>query len=221
MVSRVGCSLLLFSAVACRSPVELPGSSVSVPALRVAPAAAPQPVRLASDETWAAAPKERQRCPDELLPRGVARETTLAVRVRDARGDRRQLLPLSLRTALETPGSNPEARYFAELRIDSYSSPRLFRRLNAPRSEWAAGSLQGSLLIQDTQRRSTLCQAPLRALGDAREAPISRRMRESTRRALETKLRQRTRGELDGTLAKISSVFTLETLDEQPPNDVR
>lgn len=114
---------------------------------------------------------------------------------------------MALATASEERG--PDGRYLAQLLIDGYSAPRLFRRLNAPRSEWAAGSLQARLVVHDLEAGRVLCQVPLRVRGDAAGAPISRRMRESTRAVLDTKLYARTRDAMDAALGSISSVLRL------------
>ncbi|HWA73680.1 MAG TPA: hypothetical protein VG937_15145 [Polyangiaceae bacterium] len=162
--------------------------------------AAPLPVAKASG---------RERCPDEILPRGA--EADLAVRVEDARVERRDLLPLDLSTALRSESSEQSARprYLAELLVDGYSAPRLFRRLNAPRSEWAAGSLQGRLVVHDLSEHRILCQVSLRAKGNADGAPIRRRLREDTRRSLERKLYGRVRDAMETALGSISSVLRL------------
>lgn len=151
----------------------------------------------------------RERCPDEMLPRGV--EADLAVRVEDARAERRDLLPLDLSTALRSEASEASkpSRYLAELLVDGYSPPRLFRRLNAPRSEWAAGHLQGRLVVHDLVERRVLCQVSLKAKGNAEGAPIRRRLREDTRRDLEKKLYKRVRDSMDAALGSISSVLRL------------
>jgi hypothetical protein len=151
----------------------------------------------------------RERCPDELLPRGA--EADLAVRVEDVRAERRNLLPVDLGTALRAESSERSAsrRYLAELLVDGYSAPHLFRRLNAPRSEWAAGSLQGRLVVHDLATHTVLCQVPLSVRGNATGAPISRRLRESTRVSLENKLYTRARDAMDSALGSISSVLRL------------
>jgi hypothetical protein len=151
----------------------------------------------------------RERCPDELLPRGA--EADLAVRVEDVRAERRNLLPVDLGAALraESSGRSTSRRYLAELLVDGYSAPRLFRRLNAPRSEWAAGSMQARLVVHDLATHHVLCQVPLSVRGNATGAPISRRLRESTRQALENKLYARARAEMDTALGSISSVLRL------------
>jgi hypothetical protein len=135
----------------------------------------------------------------------------LAVRVEDARVERRDLLPLDLSTALRSEASAQSAqpRYLAELLVDGYSAPRLFRRLNAPRSEWAAGSLQGRLVVHDLSEHRILCQVSLRAKGNADGAPIRRRLREDTRRSLERKLYGRVREAMETALGSISSVLRL------------
>jgi hypothetical protein len=151
----------------------------------------------------------RERCPDELLPRGA--EADLAVRAEDARSERRELLPLDLSTALRAEPSERSAspRYLAELLIDDYSAPRLFRRLNAPRSEWAAGRLSARLVVHDLGAQRVLCQVPLSVRGNADGAPIRRRLREATRQSLERKLYGRVRDAMDTALGSISSVLRL------------
>jgi hypothetical protein len=157
----------------------------------------------------------RERCPDELLSRAAA-DSVLAVRVHDLRADRRELLPLELSLALETArpaavetdlGERP--RFVADLLVDVYSNPRLFRRLNALHSEWAAGRLEGRLVVRDERERRALCQVPLKVRGSAADAPISRRLREGTRAALETKLYRAVNQEMRVALSGISGVLRL------------
>lgn len=153
--------------------------------------------------------RARERCPDDVLPRGAS-ESTLAVRVHDVRSERRELLPLDVVLALESGVSGSDApRYVADLLIDVYSNPRLFRRLDAPHSEWAAGKLEGRLVIRDRRERRALCQVPVRVRGNAADAPISRRLREATRAALEHKLERAVNDELRVALASISGVLRL------------
>lgn len=133
------------------------------------------------------------------------------MRVEDARDARRELLPLDLSNALRTEQGerSSQPHYLAELLVDGYSAPRLFRRLNAPRSEWAAGSLQARLVVHDLVEHRVLCQVSLRARGNADGAPIRRRLREQTRRSLENKLHERVRDAMDTALGSISSVLRL------------
>lgn len=151
----------------------------------------------------------RERCPDEVLSRGSAAQTELAVRIADARADRRSILPLDLAESLGSEAPAADAPYAAELLVSAYEAPHHFRRLNAPRSEWAAGRLEAQLLVWDLQGRRVVCQAPLKVRGDATGAPLRRRLRESTRQLLETKLYGRVRTEMQKSIAGISSVFRL------------
>lgn len=174
-----------------------------------APKAAQQDLAPVADFPVIPSSRERERCPDDVLPRGSA-ETTLQIRVHDVRRDRRELMPLDLSLALQSkPRGGERPRYVADLLIEVYSNPKLFRRRNAPRSEWAAGKLEGRLVIRDTRERRALCQVPLRVRGNAADAPISRRLREMTRASLEHKLYRAVNHELRVALGGISGVLTL------------
>jgi hypothetical protein len=168
------------------------------------PSAASHPAMLAE-----LAARGRERCPDEVLSRGSGAQTELAVHVADVRADRRSILPLDLGQSLASDAPAPDALYAAELLVSAYEGPHHFRRLNAPRSEWAAGRLEAQLLVWDLQGQRVVCQATLKVRGDATGAPVRRRLRESTRQLLETKLYGRARAEMQRSLAGISSVFRL------------
>lgn len=167
----------------------------------------------------------RVRCPDELLPHGSS-DTALLVRLQDTRGERRQLLPWTFLQALESPQFallQSEApleqplrqlaarRYVARLLVEAYSGPRLFRRKDAPRSEWDAGAFSGRLVVHDLVARRALCEAPVRVRGNADAAPIRKRLRETTRERLTSELHDGTRSAVSAALMSISSVFTLAT----------
>lgn len=203
-----------------------PSSAPTQPAARPTTEAAPSAVHTLSSGSEPAAIAElvargRERCPDEFLSRNASADTELALRVEDARADRRTILPLDLIVAL---GGGPDvgipsgARYAAELLISAYDAPRHFRRLNAPRAEWAAGRLQAQLVVWDLGERRVICQAPLSVRGDASGAPIRRRLRESTRRSLEGKLQERARGEMNTAISSISSVFRLRPPPSTKPS---
>ncbi|MFZ5893735.1 MAG: hypothetical protein ACOY0T_21920 [Myxococcota bacterium] len=102
-----------------------------------------------------------------------------------------------------------ERRFVAELVVEDFSAPHHFRRLNAPRSEWSGGRFQGKLVIYDIESRRVLCAAPVHARGDAKGAPLSRRLREMTRNDLERKLYTRTRREMAVALSSITRVLRL------------
>jgi len=214
--------LLLLTASGCShwlgdepQPLALP-----LPPLPPLAATAPRPgealtltsTTSVNTDAFSSSSEPRRRCPDELLPRGAS-EAALPVRVTDARTDRREILPLALRTALQGPTKEPAElpRYFAELRVERYESPKLFRRLSAPRSEWAPGILRARLMVQDAEARATLCQAEVRFTGDAREAPIRRRLREMTRNSLQQKLLTGTLAQMESALSGISSVLRLRS----------
>jgi hypothetical protein len=99
--------------------------------------------------------------------------------------------------------------YLAELRIEDYSEPRLFRRKDAPRSEWAAGLVAGRVVVFDLEAKRAICQAPLMARGDATSAPIRRRLREMTRERLRQELQDRSWSAMQSALASITSRLAL------------
>lgn len=167
------------------------------------------------------------RCPDETLSHADAEQNTLLVRVRDARSERKNILPLDLRQTLAPDplarwrestasidegekaslASLKERRYLAEIVISAFAPPTHFRRLNALHSEWSAGRLEGELVVYDLDSEHVLCAAPLRVHGDATGAPLSRRLREATRADLERKLYARAVREVGGALASITHLL--------------
>jgi hypothetical protein len=108
-----------------------------------------------------------------------------------------------------------EPRYLAELHIDDYAGPELFRRLNALHSEWAAGRVKGRLIVYDLTTRAPICQTPISVRGDASGAPIRRRLREATRASLEAKLLDGVRAEMNVALGGISGVLKLEERESE------
>jgi len=113
------------------------------------------------------------------------------------------------RRALQALRDLEARRYLSELVVESYEEPKLFRRKDALRSEWAAGHLSGRIVVYDLHSGSALCQAPLRIRGDATSAPINRRLRESTRERLRRDLLNRTWAGMESALSSISSRLTL------------
>ena len=173
----------------------------------------------------------RRRCPDETLTNPAS--TPLPLRLRDVRLDRRQLLPLRLTNTLSTASAlsvaehlragderaagelDPllklgDSRYLAELLVEVYQAPKLFRRKDAPRSEWSAAALNGRLVVYDLIEARPLCDAPIdvRISGDGQ--PIRRRLRDVTRERMTAELERTTRAELERALRTASSAFTLE-----------
>lgn len=179
---------------------------------------------------------QRRRCTDEALERG---ETRLPLRLRDVRADRRQILPLRLtlslttesaaqatrlsdpNQALDAPGAAraPDRdgierlatlRYVSELQIDTYRAPKLFRRKDAPRSEWSPALLSGTLVVYELSGLRALCQAPISVLVSGDGEPIRRRLRDTVREKMTAELERRVREELERGLASISGAFSLE-----------
>jgi hypothetical protein len=173
----------------------------------------------------------RRRCPDETLTNPASAPVPL--RLRDVRADRRQLLPLRLTHTLSTPSAlsvaeylraddelsagalEPllrlaDSRYLAELLVEVYQAPKLFRRKDAPRSEWSAAVLNGRLVVYDVIEARPLCDAPLdvRISGDGQ--PIRRRLRDVTRERMTSELERAARAELERALRAASNAFRLE-----------
>jgi hypothetical protein len=173
-----------------------------------------------------------RRCPDEVMPH--ARGATIPLRPRDVRVDRRQLLPLHLiqsftsesvgraRAAIDAEGASvpPDAldglRYLAEFQIAVFGSPKLFRRKDAPRSEWAPGVLTGDLVVYDAVEKRALCRArvSVRVSGDGE--PIRKRLRDVVRDRMMNELERRTRTELERALGDLTRSFTLEAPNGAP-----
>jgi len=178
----------------------------------------------------------RTRCADEALARDATR---LPLRLRDVRADRRQILPLRLSLALTTESaaratrlSDPnqafelsagplsptreeverlsKLRYLSELQIDTYRAPKLFRRKDAPRSEWAPGVLSGNLVVYELERFGVLCQTKISVIVSGEGEPIRRRLRDTVRERMTNTLERDVRRELERALAGISGAFSLE-----------
>jgi hypothetical protein len=168
----------------------------------------------AASELPLPASRARQRCPDELIPSNA--DLTLSLGLRDARSERRQLLPMALINQFSSAGGleprSATARYHAELVVEGFTSPHHFRRLNALHSEWDAGRLEGRLVVFDSSDRQALCQTPLHVRGDASGASLSRRLREATRTALEKKLYVLAQREASAALSGISRSFQFPSL---------
>jgi len=182
------------------------------------------------------------RCPDERLELSASAQNRMLLRVRDARAERRSILPLELLQTLAPDELAPwrdaagallplrgdsseprasallqlqslgERRFLGEIVIEAFAAPHNFRRLNALHSEWAAGRLDARLVVYDLEARGVLCVAEVHARGDASGAPLARRLRESTRNDLERKLYGRAVRELSVALSGITHVLRL-------PND--
>lgn len=170
--------------------------------------------------------QDYQRCPDETLPQSLNELNTLLVRLRDDRLDRKNILPLQLlqtlapdplapfrdappRTEADTRAleSLADRRYLGEIVVRAFAPPTHFRRLNALHSEWSGGRLEAELVVYDLENDRVLCSAPIRAKGDATGAPLSRRLRETTRADLERKLYARALREATGALSSMSRVL--------------
>jgi hypothetical protein len=123
--------------------------------------------------------------------------------------------PEGARLALEALDALAERPYLAELRVESYVEPKLFRRKDAPKSEWEAGLVAGRLVIYDLSTRRPLCQAKLLVRGDAKDAPIRKRLREQTRERLRAALNDRTYAALESALGSISSRFVLPSRERR------
>lgn len=106
-------------------------------------------------------------------------------------------------------------RFLAELHVDSYSTPSLFRRRAAPRSEWAPGQLAGLFVIRDLSEGKILCQAPLHVRPDVHDAPVRRRLREATRQRLEQRLQEGVWQAMHTALASMSSVLVMPEASER------
>ena len=170
----------------------------------------------------------RRRCPEETLAQAGP---ALPLRLRDVRSDKRQLLPLRLTTTLTStsarrvgdylragegegettpPSSLAELRYLAEFAIEAYTAPRLFRRKDAPRSEWSSALLAGRLIVYDVIEGRPLCDSRIDARISGEGRPIRRALRDATRERMTSELERSARAELERALATMSSAFRLE-----------
>jgi hypothetical protein len=174
-----------------------------------------------------------RRCPEETMAHTPG--SRLPLRTRDVRVDRRQLLPLRLTQAFTSesiasarrdidssemgaPGtmlgeatpSIEHWRYLAEFQIEVYRSPKLFRRKDAPRSEWAPGILTGALVVYDALEKRALCQTSVSVHVSGEGQPIRKRLRDAVRERLTGELERRARNELERALAELSNRLVLE-----------
>jgi hypothetical protein len=173
----------------------------------------------------------RRRCLDETL--ADAARAPVPVRLRDARSDRRQLIPLRLITTLtsesaleiaetlraseqdsvavpERVARLAETRYLAELAVETYQAPRLFRRKNEPRSQWSPAVLSGRLVIYDLSEARPLCDAPIDVRVSGEGQPIRRSLRNLTRERMTAELERAARVALERALRVANGRFRLE-----------
>src|SRR5512133_274497 len=85
-----------------------------------------------------------------------------------------------------------QKRYAAVLHVTTYSKPDVFRRKDAIRPEWNAGAIGARFVVYDLDRRVPLCEESLAVRGEGKDAPLRRRLRESTRTRLHRVLRAQT-----------------------------
>lgn len=106
-------------------------------------------------------------------------------------------------------------RYAAVLHVLSYSKPNVFRRKDAIRPEWNPGAIGARFVVYDMDRGTPICEESLAVRGDAKDAPLRRRLRETTRTRLHGELLDR------AWLAMRESLSRMSTELMMPPDELR
>ncbi len=104
-------------------------------------------------------------------------------------------------------------RYAAVLHVTSYSKPNVFHRRDAIRPEWNPGAIGARFIVYDLARRTPLCEDALVVRGDAKDAPLRRRLRETTRTRLHGALLAETWEAMGASLARMSSELRMPSDD--------
>lgn len=189
---------------------------------------------LAKDWSALRSAKE-EKCDDARFGSLPAEERTLVLAVRDARFEKKQLLPLALSSPLTQPklhalrdelGLLPPGRAPSEVLVaeveglgkrrfagvfhvtEHYGAERVFR-VDRGRWEWLPGTLVAWLGIHDASSGAALCQTLLVVKNDVRSAPLAARLKSDTRERLVRELGRDARAEAARALRRISERLEL------------
>ncbi len=178
-----------------------------------------------------------QRCPDDALRASAETEREIALRVEDARFEKKTLLPLRLTNelvsvdaaALETatlPDSTRKEteldetlvkrvewlasrRYLGVFHVTDYGAPKWIHRIDRLKPEWVPGYLVAWLVIHDAKTGEPACSTLVHVKNDVGGAPIAARERSETSDRLTRALGAALRGEAPRALARMSAVLHL------------
>jgi len=192
---------------------------------------------------WSALRGAREeKCDESKWGELPADERTLVLAVRDARFEKKNLLPLALtgpltqprlhalrdQLALAPPGRPPsellageisalERRRFAGVFhvTEHYGAERVFRT-DRGRWEWMPGTLVAWLAVHDGRTGAALCQTLLVVKNDTRSAPLAPRLKSDTRERLTRDLGRDVRAEAARALSRISTRLELPETPEVP-----
>lgn len=233
-------------ALACASGVE---PAEPQPAETAQAAVAPADPRLSQTlgawiaRDWAALRgAKEEKCDDsrfESLPREAR---TLVLAVRDARFEKKQLLPLDLTGSLTQPklhllrdelallpdGRAPSEALVAEVGAletrrfagvfhvtEHYGAERVFR-MDRSRWEWQPGTLVAWLAVHDASSGAALCQTLVVVKNDTRAAPVAARLKSDTRERLTRELGRDVRAAAETALRRISALLELPDAPQNP-----
>lgn len=185
---------------------------------------------------WPALRTAREEKCDDARWQGLPVEArTLVLAVRDARFEKKQLLPLDLTApltapklhalrdalALLPPGQPPAAGVTDEIAslggrrwvgvfhvTEHYGADRVFRT-DRGRWEWTPGTLVAWLAIHDAESGSVLCQTQLVVKNDTRSAPLAPRLKSDVRQRLTRELGRDVKTEAARALRRITAVLEM------------
>lgn len=212
------------------------------PAERAAAPAAKSDPRLAATlgewigKDWSSFRAARdERCDDARFHDLPAEARTLVLAVRDARYEKKNLLPLDLTGALTEPklhalrdelsllpgGRAPSEALEEEIRAldgrrfagvfhvtEHYAAERVFR-MDRGRWEWVPGTLVAWLAVHDKDSGAALCQTLVVVKNDTRSVPVTARQKSFARERLTRELGRDVRAEAGRALRRISAVLEL------------
>lgn len=216
-------------------PAQLPAPPSEKPAIdRKALAAKLEPWLVRKDD----APKHfgERRCPDDV----IARPSELVLRVKDARYEKKLLLPLLATrhltwpdaSALEqvvvreqgelAPGVVPEietlsaARHVGVFHVIQFSPPRRIFRPNKIKPEWVPGIVTAWFAVHDAKGGAPLCSTHMLVKNDVSQAPLMLKLRAETADALTESLGRELRSRAPAALDRMSKLLTMPAASAPP-----
>ncbi len=228
-----------------------PAAPVEVAALPDrAPAVAPVDPTLGTtlnrwiSKEWPALGSAReQRCDDSSWEGSSQEQRVLALVLRDARFEKKDLLPLALTgpltqpklhelrdtLALSPPGQPPPAGVVDEISAlaasrfvgvfhvtEHFAADRVFRT-DRGRWEWLPGTIVAWFAIHEARSGAALCQTLLVVKNDVSSAPLAPRLKSDTRARLTRELGRDLRSEAARALRRISAELEMPQGSALPP----
>ncbi|MBI3200547.1 MAG: hypothetical protein HYZ29_03320 [Myxococcales bacterium] len=185
---------------------------------------------------WPALKTAREEKCDDGKWQGLPPESrTLVLSVRDARFEKKQLLPLDLTgpltapklhalrddLALSPPGQAPPSSVTDEIRsldgrrfvgvfhvTEHFGADRVFRT-DRGRWEWTPGTLVAWLAVHDAATGAALCQTQMVVKNDTRSAPLAPRLKSDTRQRLTRELGRDLKSEAARALRRITLLLEM------------